>query len=174
MQTIGDVPCADGLTTLLDLAALMDELTWEHALESGLRKKLTTVDSIEAVLPEMSRARMPGTTLIRRVLALRPPGAPPTGSLLETLMVQLARDISGLPPPVRQFVVYDEHDEFVAQVDLCWPELGLFIELDGQQHLGQPCTTPGGRPPWWRRRDGWSGGSPGTRSPRSRTPPHGA
>ncbi|HEV3351323.1 MAG TPA: DUF559 domain-containing protein [Acidimicrobiales bacterium] len=138
MQTIGDVPCADGLTTLLDLAALMDELTWEHALESGLRKKLTTVDSIEAVLPEMSRARMPGTTLIRRVLALRPPGAPPTGSLLETLMVQLARDISGLPPPVRQFVVYDEHDEFVAQVDLCWPELGLFIELDGQQHVGQP------------------------------------
>jgi very-short-patch-repair endonuclease len=43
-----------------------------------------------------------------------------------------------LPPPVRQFVVYDEHGEFVAQVDLCWPELGLFIELDGQQHTGQP------------------------------------
>jgi very-short-patch-repair endonuclease len=39
---------------------------------------------------------------------------------------------------VRQFTVYDEHGEFVACVDLCWPQLGLFIELDGQQHKGQP------------------------------------
>ncbi len=28
--------------------------------------------------------------------------------------------------------------QFVAEVDLCCPQLGLFIELDGQQHLGQP------------------------------------
>jgi len=53
-------------------------------------------------------------------------------------MVQLAREIPGLPPPVRQLVVCDKHGEFVARVDLCWPELGLFIELDGQQHPGQP------------------------------------
>ena len=75
---------------------------------------------------------------MRRVLALRPPGAPATESLLETLMVQLARDIPGLPPPVRQFTVYDAHGEFVTRVDLCWPQLGLFIELDGQHHPGQP------------------------------------
>ena len=30
------------------------------------------------------------------------------------------------------------HDEFVARVDLAWPDLGLFIELDGEHHLGQP------------------------------------
>ena len=53
-------------------------------------------------------------------------------------MVQLARDIPGLPPPVRQFTVYDARGEFVARVDLCWPQLGLFIELDGQHHPGQP------------------------------------
>lgn len=136
--TIGDVPCADGLTTLIDLAAVLSDRTWEHALESALRKKLTSINEIEALIPELSRARTPGTTRIRRVLALRPPGAAPTGSLLETLMVQLAREIPGLPPPVRQYTVYDEHGEFVARVDLCWPQLGLFIELDGQQHLGQP------------------------------------
>ena len=27
---------------------------------------------------------------------------------------------------------------FVARVDLSWPELGLFIELDGQHHKDQP------------------------------------
>jgi len=53
-------------------------------------------------------------------------------------MVQLAREVRGLPPPTRQLVVYDAYGEFVARVDLCWPQLGLFIELDGQQHKGQP------------------------------------
>jgi hypothetical protein len=135
---VDGVPCADGFTTLVDIAPILNDTTWEHALESALRKQLTYIRTIELALPELSRSRTPGTPRIRRVLALRPAGAPPTGSLLETLMVQLAREIPGLAPPVRQFVVFDEHGEFVAQVDLCWPELGLFIELDGQHHKGQP------------------------------------
>jgi hypothetical protein len=135
---VGSVPCADGFTTLIDLAAVMNDTTWEHALEAALRKQLVTLQELESALPELSRARTPGTTLIRRVLALRPAGAAPTESLLETLMVQLARDIPGLPPPVRQYTVYEEHGECIARVDLCWPQLGLFIELDGQQHPGQP------------------------------------
>src|SRR5437773_6942231 len=52
-------------------------------------------------------------------------------------MVQLAREIPDLAPPTRQFVV-EAHTRLIARVDLAWPELGLFIELDGQQHLGQP------------------------------------
>jgi len=138
VTTVGGVPCADGLTTLVDLAGLLSDTKWEHALESTLRKRLTWVTTLEAALPELSSARTPGTKRMRRVLALRPPGAAPTESLLETLMVQLARDIPGLPPPVRQFTVYDARGEFVARVDLCWPQLGLFIELDGQHHPGQP------------------------------------
>jgi hypothetical protein len=123
---------------LVDLAAILDDRRWEHALESALRKRLVSVAELEECLTVMSKARNAGAPRLRRVLALRPPGAAPTESLLETVMVQLARDIPGLPPPVRQFTVYDSHGEFVARVDLCWPHLGLFIELDGQQHVGQP------------------------------------
>lgn len=136
--TLGGVPCADGLTTLLDLAALLSDKTWEHALEAALRKRLTSVEAIEAVLPELSRGRIPGTARIRRVLELRPLGAAPTESLLETLMVQLIRLIPDLPPPTRQYRVVNARGEVIARVDLCWPELGLFIELDGQHHPGQP------------------------------------
>src|SRR5439155_8862813 len=71
-------------------------------------------------------------------LSLRPSGAPPTESLLETLMVQLVRRVAGLRAPDRQVVVTDQHGVFVARVDLAWPELGLFIELDGEHHKGQP------------------------------------
>jgi hypothetical protein len=67
------LPCPDGLQTMIDLAALVDDDTWEQALESALRKKLTTVDALVASLPELGATRTPGTTRIRRVLALRPP-----------------------------------------------------------------------------------------------------
>jgi hypothetical protein len=136
--TAGGVPCACGLQTLRDLAATLNDLVWEQALESALRKDLTTITDIERELEAMSRSRTPGVARMRRVLALRPSGCRPTESLLETLMVQLARKIPGLPEPIRQHDVYDRHGTFVARVDLAWPELGLFIELDGQQHKGQP------------------------------------
>jgi len=127
------VRCTDGAQTLLDLAAVLDDLAWEQALESVLRKELTTIEELAGALTGVT-----GAARIRRVLALRPTGAPPTESLLETLLVQLAREVAGLPPPTRQLVIENRHGRFVARIDLAWPELGLFIELDGEHHKGQP------------------------------------
>lgn len=135
---VAGVRCADGLTTLVDLAATLDDRRWEHALEAALRKGLTTIAAIEAAVPALAAARTDGVGRIRRVLALREPGAPPTESLLETLMVQLARRVPGLGTLVRQYEVRDERGEVVARLDLCDPVLGFFIELDGEHHLGQP------------------------------------
>jgi very-short-patch-repair endonuclease len=129
---VGGLRCADGLTTLVDLAASLDDVTWEQALESALRKRLTTVQALEDV------ARVPGAACIRRVLALRPPGAPPTESLLETLMVQLCRRVPGLGDLVRQHEVHDEHGMFIARLDLSRPDVGFFLELDGEHHQDQP------------------------------------
>jgi hypothetical protein len=126
---LGGIRCADGLTTLVDLAATLDDLTWEQAMESALRKRLTTVAALELVR---------GRPRIRRVLALRPAGAPATESLLETLMVQLARDVPGIGDLVRQHEVWDEHGNHIARLDLCRPDLGFFLELDGEHHKGQP------------------------------------
>jgi hypothetical protein len=133
ITVVGGIRCTDGVQTMLDLAPILDDLTWEQALESALRKRLLALADVAAPPP-----RTLGADRISRVLALRPVDAPPTESLLETLMVQLARLVPGLGPPVRQYEVYDEYGQFVARVDLAWPELGLFIELDGQHHLGQP------------------------------------
>jgi len=126
------VRCSDGLQTIIDLAASLGAPRWEWALESALRKRLLSVGDLERSLPGLGRARTPGTARIRRVLAMRPVGAPPTESLLETLMVQLARTIPDLPDPARQVPVG------WARVDLAWPDLGLFVELDGEQHKDQP------------------------------------
>ena len=132
------VPCTSPTQTLIDLAASVSDDVWEQALESALRKRLTTVDEVVARLPELSRARTPGVVRMRRVLRRRPPDAVATESQLETMFLQLARRVRGLGEPMRQLVVDDRHGQFVARVDLAWPELGLFIELDGMQHAGQP------------------------------------
>jgi hypothetical protein len=136
--TVSGFRCTDGLQTLEDLAHRLDDDRWEQALESALRKDLVTVAALEDDLPHLGAQRIRGTRRIRRVLLARPLGAPPTESLLETLMVQIARLVPFLPPPQRQVDVFDAHGRFVARVDLAWPELGLFIELDGEHHLGQP------------------------------------
>lgn len=134
---VAGVRCTSPLQTLIDLAAEVGDAVWEQALESALRTGGTTLDEIRASLPDLSAARTPGVRRIRRVLMWRGDG-PATGSLLETLMVQLARRIARLGPPQRQYEVRNAHGDFVAYVDLAWPELGLFLELDGQQHKDQP------------------------------------
>lgn len=113
--TVAGLRSTDGWQTMVDLAASLDHRRWEQALESALRKRLTTVQALPA-----------------RLVQWRPEGAPPTESLLETLFVQLARTVPGLPDPVRQLNVGP------ARLDLAWPELGLFVELDGQHHKDQP------------------------------------
>jgi hypothetical protein len=114
--------CTDGFETLIDLAACLDDDVWEQALESALRKNLVTIAELEAALGELGRARTPGVARMRRVLTRRPDGAAATESLLETLMIQLIRLIPSVDDPLRQFVVRDEAGEFVARVDLAWPE----------------------------------------------------
>lgn len=111
--------CTHGQRTLADLATSLSDAVWEQALESALRKGLASMEAV---------------TGNRRVLALRPAGAPPTESLLETLMVQLIRTVPALPEPVRQLWI----EAAGARLDLAWPRLGLFIELDGQHHKDQP------------------------------------
>lgn len=130
VKVVHGVRCTDGPQTLVDLAAVLDDTRWEQALESGLRKRLVTVEQLAGV------HRAWGSSRIRRVLALRPPNAPATGSLLETLMVQLVRPV--LPDPVRQLRIENAYGDFVAYLDLAWPQPGVFLELDGEQHKGQP------------------------------------
>ena len=113
-------------------------MRWEQALESALRKRLIRLGDLEDLLAELGRRRTPGVGRIRRVLELRPDGAPPTGSILETLFVQLRRRVPGSTEPLRQVEVRNAHGETVGFADFAWPELGLFIELDGQHHEGQP------------------------------------
>src|SRR5262249_16892342 len=84
--------------------------------------------------------------------ALRPPGAPATGSDAETLFVQLVRT-AGFPDPVRQYWVVLGGRRY--RLDFVWPALRLAVEIDGAAVHG-----PDHLPPDLRRQnqivlDGW-------------------
>jgi hypothetical protein len=117
--TVCGLPCTHGPRTLADLATSLSDDVWEHALESALRRRLVSIEEVAGN---------------RRVLERRPAGAPPTESLLETLMVQLIHTVPGLPEPIRQLWI----EAARARLDLAWPQLGFFVELDGQHHKDQP------------------------------------
>lgn len=130
--------CTSPLQTLIDIAPMVSDDVWEQALEFTLRKKLVSLGELLGIVPSLSKSRVHGVRRMRRVLAARPLGAQPTESRLETLFIQAARLVPDLPPPVRQYRVVNRHGSFVARVDLCWPDLGIFVELDGQHHKDQP------------------------------------
>lgn len=52
---------------------------------------------------------------------------------------------AGLPEPLQQVDIFDEHGQWVAKVDFFWPKLGIIIEFDGEVKMsgkyGDPVTA---------------------------------
>jgi hypothetical protein len=114
--------------TLIDLGAVAGADVVEAAMESALRRRMTTIERLEARMGEIGGRGRRGAGVLRRVLAGREPGTPPTDSGLETQFVQLLRR-GRLPQPSRQQVVRDESG-LVARVDFEY--LGRDIVIEGQ------------------------------------------
>jgi len=123
----------DALTTLLDLAADLDDIHWEWALESGLRKDLLALNEVRSGVASRSGRRRPGAARARRVLSLRPPNARPTGSQLETEFLQLIRPVGEIPEPERQYPVF-RLGKIAARLDFAFPEVQAYTEVHGGQH----------------------------------------
>jgi hypothetical protein len=117
--------------TVFDLSADSDDDTLELVVESALRR--------DRALRLDPPAALRGRERLRRVLARRPPGAPPTESELETRYLQVIRT-TDVPSPVRQHRVLDHRGRCLGRLDLCWPDVGLWVELDGRASHGRPAA----------------------------------
>jgi hypothetical protein len=117
----------------MDLADELDDVTWEWMLESVLRQGFATMSAILDEERRRSRLRWAGSARVRRVLALRPPGARPTDSRLETEFIQLIRPVPQIPEPERQRPVF-RHGRIVARMDVAYAEVEAYTEVHGGQH----------------------------------------
>lgn len=128
------IACTDATRTLVDLGAVVDDTSVERALESALRRGLTSVSRLSWRLGQLARPGRAGPPVLRRVLDRRPTGAPPTESELETRFLQVLR-AAGVGEPVRQRRVRLPSGLWV-RLDFAYPDERVFIETDGRSHAG--------------------------------------
>lgn len=116
----------DPTRTLIELAPVTTADHLERAIESALRRRLTTLPRLRTRTEQLRRQGRIGPTRLLGVLAVRPEGGL-ADSDGEVLVLQLLRS-AGMPAPVRQ------HTVGRWRFDLAWPELRLAVELDGSHH----------------------------------------
>jgi very-short-patch-repair endonuclease len=130
---VDGIPVTTVERTIFDLAAVCSAFTVELAIDNALRRELTTLDELGAMLRRIGKRGRKGTKLVRRLLAERDPAYAPTESERELMLLRVLRE-HGLPEPERQFSIYDEFGNFVARPDLVYRDLKIAMEYDSYQH----------------------------------------
>jgi very-short-patch-repair endonuclease len=115
------IPVTTPARTLADLAGAVEAPALARALEAAEANGLLDVPSLLAAC-----AGRPGAERIRKLVASE---LPHTRSELEAAFVDLC-DRYGLPRPVMNAQLYG------YEVDACWPEHDLVVELDSWRHHG--------------------------------------
>ncbi|WP_185972500.1 DUF559 domain-containing protein [Georgenia yuyongxinii] len=116
--------------TAFDLARLEDPLVAVPLLDALVQASGIRREHVVALMANHPGARW--LSRVTRTLDLVDKGAE---SVRESrLRVILVR--AGLPRPVTQLRIYNAAGEFVARVDLAWPELKVAVEYDGAHHDG--------------------------------------
>lgn len=122
--------------TLLDLGAVVHPLTVEQAVETALRRGLTTLPDLRATVHRLGRRGRNGVGVLRRIIDERDPDRRLTESAMEMRLLQVIR-AQGLPEPVTQYTIC-EHGRFVARVDAAYPDLRIALEYESVDwHTGK-------------------------------------
>jgi very-short-patch-repair endonuclease len=119
---IDGLRCTDEIRTIIDYAAVVDDEHVERAIESLLRRHPEAEELLRDRARALARPGKSGPSRVLRVLDRRP--AVPTDSDLETVYWQTLRHY-GVELPVRQYPVGP------YKLDQAYPDIKLFIELDG-------------------------------------------
>ena len=128
------IPVTRPARTLLDLAGVVSGALLEEAVDDVLCRRLCRLEDL-APAP-----RKKGSAALRTVLDAWCPGALPDGVAEMRIVRQLLA--AGLAQPVRQHQIRSG-GQFVARVDLAYPDHRLAIELAGfRWHAGPgPCRS---------------------------------
>ena len=128
LSVASGLPATSIVRTVLDLPAVAPPFLVAKALDDACRRGPDMLGSIVRRHHELPRRGRRGAVLMSAMLSERL-GEPVGDNDFETLAIRLVRSI-GLPDPVPQFAVRDG-DDFVAYIDLAWPDIRWWVECDG-------------------------------------------
>ncbi len=114
--------------TILDVASCLPPVVVEKALESAMRRGLTTALKLELFVREQGGKGVRGSRMLRELLCDRPDGRA-AGSPAEVELLRALR-AAGVEAPVRQHRI-ELGLGAVATVDLAWPDRRKAVEVDG-------------------------------------------
>lgn len=120
-SVVNAIPCTSATRTIIDLAGVVEPEALESALESAVRRGLTSAAYVKRRLDALGMKGRAGSGVLADLLACH---LGVNDSELETRFLQLCRR-TGLPKPVLHLAVGD------YEVDYAYPERRLAIELDG-------------------------------------------
>jgi Transcriptional regulator, AbiEi antitoxin len=155
LAEVDGIACTALVRTILDLPSVAHPHLVARALDDAGRRDRGLLDAIVRRHLELPRRGRRGAALITAMLDERLGSGRFADSGFEQAAVRLVRS-AGLPEPVLQFAVRD--GDFVAYLDLAWPEIRWLVECDSLAHHS------GKRPHEWDRarrrrlkRLGWDG-----------------
>lgn len=126
------VPCMTVERTLLSLGAVVPATVVELAMDTALRRGITSLGHVHSLLERLGRRGRPGVGVLRQVLDRHVGDAAVTESVMETRLKQMLRR-QGLPVPSFQYEIR-AGGRFVARVDAAYPDDRIAIEYDSYAH----------------------------------------
>lgn len=129
---VGPIPVTGVERTILDLAGRGRRWEVDAAIDSALRKELTSLNSLSDFLVEEARSGTAGVQLLRERLGRRQPGEGLPRSPLEREVLEFLSH-AGLPRPLINVPIRGD-DGFFALVDFFYPKQKVVIEVQSYAH----------------------------------------
>ncbi len=138
--TLGERQVLTPARVAIETAALLSPEAGLVVLDSALHLDLCTRAQLDATFDVMRH--WPGMLRAQLPVRMADPGGQSVGESRGRWLFYL----QGLPAPVLQYHVYDEHGRLIGICDYAWPDYGLLAEFDGMAkylRLLRPGETPG-------------------------------
>jgi very-short-patch-repair endonuclease len=132
-RRVDGIPVTEIDRTLIDLAAVLDDLRLEMAIESAFRKGKTQLLRLSSRFDELGSRGREGSGRFRRVLGSLSGAKRPSGSALELILRSVLRKAK-LPQPIKQHPIWDG----CYNIDFAYPAHLIGIEVEGYDpHFGK-------------------------------------
>jgi very-short-patch-repair endonuclease len=124
--SVDGIPVTTPARTIFDLAGVLPPQRTERAMDNALARSPALLRALHRMLPELARRGRTGTTVMRELLADRPPGYVPPASGLEARAIHVLGEVG-----IRARRQVDlGGDDWIGRVDLLVEGTNLVIEID--------------------------------------------
>lgn len=128
VTVVAGIPCTTVARTICDLAGVLAVSATEYMIHRAQTKRVFDRQAVETIVRRSPSRR--GTRALRRILSITDRSEDEVRSGPERKLLRICH-AEGLPrPKVDHWIALPDGDGY--EVDFCWPEHGLVVEVDSR------------------------------------------